>query len=422
MDDLQRRFRRLDRIGTPDLWTEAVGRAAELELAPRWRFSPSLAMIAVALLTVALAGTVAVGALLNREPPAPDTATYENGWLTAQDGCGRVIGIDPKTYESRELIAVECGADWSPADPVAWSSDGRWMVHLAPAHMATQSADASSDTTAIWLYDAESGTSQPVGTCPGFFCGLDISPDGSMVAFNTGEGIAIKDLDSGAQHDFELIGVSGSPAFSPDGRRLALSVIGGQTGVHVIDVAAVVAGVDQGRTRVGGIMAAWDPTWSPDGQWIAFERESGMRDHETESAWAGRPEDATMTLWMMRPDGGGARQLTAADGAQPIHAPTWSPDSTSIAFLSQGRRPDTIALWSVRTDGGSATRIYESACCVDDYRRPAWSPDGEWIGFGVGFADADESGTVLLRPDGSDARLVSTVVSEPVWQPIPKEP
>jgi hypothetical protein len=32
-----------------------------------------------------------------------------------------------------------------------------------------------------------------------------------------------------------------------------------------------------------------------------------------------------------------------------------------------------------------------------------------------------ESGVVLVRPDGSDARYVSDTAMEPVWQPIPED-
>ena len=79
MDDLRGRFRRLDRLATPNLWNEAVGRAAELELARRRTFTPAMGLIAAALLLAALAGTLAVGALLDRQTPDPVNVTYENG-------------------------------------------------------------------------------------------------------------------------------------------------------------------------------------------------------------------------------------------------------------------------------------------------------------------------------------------------------
>lgn len=50
-----------------------------------------------------------------------------------------------------------------------------------------------------------------------------------------------------------------------------------------------------------------DPTWSPDGQWIAYVLSPGH-------------------IYLMKPDGSGADYLT--DG----ELPSWSPDSRRIVF------------------------------------------------------------------------------------------
>ena len=99
MDELRGRFRRLDRVSAPDLWHEAVERAAQVEVAPRPTFNPGLALIAIALLLAALAGTIVVGAWLNRELPAPKIMTYDNGMIVAYAGCGRVVSLDPISLE-----------------------------------------------------------------------------------------------------------------------------------------------------------------------------------------------------------------------------------------------------------------------------------------------------------------------------------
>lgn len=62
MDELRARFRRIDRLATPDLWPEAVGRAAESETASLPRPMQALTSILVAALLLALlVGVVAVG-------------------------------------------------------------------------------------------------------------------------------------------------------------------------------------------------------------------------------------------------------------------------------------------------------------------------------------------------------------------------
>lgn len=418
---MQARFRRLDRIDAPDLWNEAVGRAAELELAPRRSFNPGIALIAVALLLAALAGTIVVGSWLNRQDPLPVRVEYDNGWLTAQDGCGGVVGIDATTFEPRTLVegATTCDpADWPPHEGVAWSSDGRRMAYLAASASAQ---DGSTDPGAIWVYDVDSDQTRQVGECPSFCSAIDISPDGSLVATIGAGGLTILETEGGALHNLDLFGIGSTPRFSPDGRQLVFTVSGGQTGVHVVDVADVIEGIDPGPTLVHRIVAALNPTWSPDGEWIAFEIESAVRADPDSAASPMDPPTMTTTLWVVRPDGSSGQQLTSVPDGELYAAPTWSADSTSIAFFSLGRT-GRVALWTVGIGDGQATPIYESPSRVDGVRSPAWSPDGAWIAFGLNLPGRpDDSGIVLVRPDGSDARRASPLSQHPVWQPIPAD-
>jgi TolB protein len=61
-------------------------------------------------------------------------------------------------------------------------------------------------------------------------------------------------------------------------------------------------------------------------------------------------------------------------------------------------------------DGGNARAITDSF--VDEYS-PAWSPDGQWIVYTAGTGQ-DGHGTFdlwLIRPDGSDQRLVTAAAN-----------
>jgi Tol biopolymer transport system component len=127
--------------------------------------------------------------------------------------------------------------------------------------------------------------------------------------------------------------------------------------------------------------------WSPDGNWIAYERDDG--------------------LYVIRRDGTGRRRIVRASLADP----TWSPDGKQIAFRTfadgGGLGVTDVARGGVRP----LTRNGE-----DD--NPVWSPDGRRISFmrwmGYGFS----IGTV--RPDGSDVRLLTPDwldAQEQTWSP-----
>ena len=414
MDDLQRRFRRLDRVTTPNLWTEAVARSVAVQAVPRRAFVPAYGLIAVALLLAALAGTIAMGALLDRNQPDA-LVEYDNGMLTLNAGCGTVVGIDPTTVQPRELSSgrAGCREGFGTAE---WSSDGRWMAYLV--------ADREDRGNDAWLYDAESGVARLLPGCASTQCvEVDISPDGSLATFLTVRveesddanrvvqffGLGLVETDSGVVHAIDLPGLAGRPSFSPDGDQIAITLQGGQSGVHVLDVADVMEGTFPQDSLVFGIVEAAKATWSPNGAWIAAE----VTSYRQASC-------CTPSLWVVRPDGTEARPLTSPLGGLGDRAPSWSPDSTTIAYVADTEQG--AELRTVPIDGGSVTRLRNMECC-GWIGQPAWSPDGEWIAFAQGGDDQgpEVSGIVIVRPDGSEPRLVSELTADPAWQPIPRD-
>jgi dipeptidyl aminopeptidase/acylaminoacyl peptidase len=91
----------------------------------------------------------------------------------------------------------------------------------------------------------------------------------------------------------------------------------------------------------------YDPSWSPDGKWIAYL--ATKRDVTTIDSVA---EDAH--LWVIPAAGGGGREL-GRELDRRVRSPEWSPDSRSVYFLAGDKGYSTIFRSSV--DGGRLSRF-----------------------------------------------------------------
>ncbi|HJU83260.1 MAG TPA: hypothetical protein VJ600_03545 [Holophagaceae bacterium] len=140
-----------------------------------------------------------------------------------------------------------------------------------------------------------------------------------------------------------------SPAWSPDGRKLAF-VQGdrrGNTDIMVLDLAS-------GRVRrlTDGMGINTEPCWNPSGTQIAFtsDREGGPQ------------------VFLMQEDGSGLRRLTSEGGYNA--SPAWSPSGSMIAYVS--RFEGKFDLFVYKLGEGKA---YQITTGVSTSESPAWSPD-----------------------------------------------
>ncbi len=130
--------------------------------------------------------------------------------------------------------------------------------------------------------------------------------------------------------------VDDQASLSPDGRRLAfVSTRENHTAnIWVLDLATkrvhnVTAGRDVQATEPGKPSGFFRPSWSPDGQWIAFssDRNTEWTGHEN---GAGAGHRQTLSVYVIRPDGTGLKRLT--DGTRSSGTPQWSADSKRVVF------------------------------------------------------------------------------------------
>ncbi len=82
--------------------------------------------------------------------------------------------------------------------------------------------------------------------------------------------------------------------------------------------------------------------------------------------------DRASDIYTVRPDGSKLKPLTRSRAIEV--GPTWSPDASRIAFVSD--RSGSPQIYLMDADGSNQTRLTFQG----DYNtHPAWSPDGRWI-------------------------------------------
>ncbi len=179
----------------------------------------------------------------------------------------------------------------------------------------------------------------------------------------------------------------GSPAISPDGRKVAYTVSELRmdndkpwTTVTHLWVASTAGGTPRQFTR--GEKSAGNPAWSPDGKYLAFLTN---RDKEEERQ-----------VWFIWPDGGEAWRITDHKGG--ISSFRFSPDGRRLLFTAADQpskeeeqkkkiRDDPFSfdqdfrmshIWTFDLESKEEKRLTEGDFTCSD---PQWSPDGRRITF-----------------------------------------
>src|SRR6266508_4356434 len=140
------------------------------------------------------------------------------------------------------------------------------------------------------------------------------------------------------------------------------------------------------------------PSWSPDGQKIAFDNGSPISDD----------------IYVMNADGTGVTQLTFNQAADV--APAWSPDGRKIAF--QSNRDGNLEIYVMNADGTSGqTRLTDYPGRDQD---PDWSPDGRKIAFerDIEPIELQILEVFVMNADGSGVTPLTSLPSEnghPGW-------
>ena len=191
-----------------------------------------------------------------------------------------------------------------------------------------------------------------------------IQPAGKIAFITNRDGnpeIYVMNADgSGPQRLTDNPAVDFGPAWSPDGQKIAFrsnrddpnpaacSPCNFEIYVMNADGSAV-----QRLTNDPDFV--FRPTWSPDGQKIAFTSD----------------RDGNFEVYVMNADGSAPQRLT--DNPAADTSPDWSPDGQKVAFASDrdGDRDGNPEIYIMNADGSAQTRITDNPANDAD---PVWQP------------------------------------------------
>ena len=246
-----------------------------------------------------------------------------------------------------------------------------------------------------------------------------------------------------ASNDLLRFRFVGDAVFSPDGHRIAYTVIlFGRPGrpspqLWIMDLAT------QKPTRIGDEKdVAGNPHWSPDGKWLAFQGRIG----EKHGLLISRPDGTEVTSLVSDVRGTNSPLPGAGEDL------TWSPDGKQIAFISStpderaaeaSGDPMVITRYLYKPDAGegmsrfndnqrlhifavdvASKQVRQLTQGIYDEHSIDWSPDGKEILFASnGEPNQDEFFNydifALKVADSSIRRLTTTEYNEygPLWSP-----
>ena len=182
---------------------------------------------------------------------------------------------------------------------------------------------------------------------------------------------------------------------SPDGTRIAFDMLG--------DIYTMPIGGGTPTRIAEGLAYEQQPRWSPDGKRIAFVSDRGGGDN----------------IWLMDADGGNRKQLTKED-FRLMNQPSWSPDGRYIVakkHFTTGRSLGTGEVWLFHVEGGGGVPLVKrvNERHQKELGEPTFSADGKGVYFtrnvtpGPIFEYAQDSNGALFAIERYDLETGETL-------------
>lgn len=223
------------------------------------------------------------------------------------------------------------------------------------------------------------------------------SPDGRRIAYVSFEGqqssIYVQTVRTGTRERVSSrAGINGAPVFSPDGRMLALtlSLDDGNLDIYTLDLTNQVL-----RRITNNSAIDTEPAWSADGDFLYFTSDR-----------AGSPQ-----IYRVEAEPGNRAQRVTFEGTYNTRARI-SPDGEQIALVHRNQGADRVAL----LDPANGYLNVLSRGQLDE--SPSFAPNGAMIIYAT--RDRGQGVLAAVSTDGRVHQRIASVggdVREPVWGP-----
>ena len=279
---------------------------------------------------------------------AIDEAAQRDVWTVAATGGQPVqITADP---------SIDLNPVWSPdGEHLYFISNRKGVMSLWRVAIDKASGKATSEPESVPTPASETQH-------------ITFSSDGKSLAYvgiNRAQNIKKLSFDSAKEKVTnatpEVIvssGEVGLPSISPDGQVLACQSIGASRDLFALKLDGSVLNqlTDDDSNELS-------PAWSPDGRRIAYySNKSGAYQ-----------------IWMINPDGSGAQQVTDTDSPGGVVLPLWSPDGSRLGYSLFGGRTLIMDLrkpWSAQTP---VEMPWIDAASKVFFVASSWSTDGKYL-------------------------------------------
>jgi Tol biopolymer transport system component/DNA-binding winged helix-turn-helix (wHTH) protein len=267
-------------------------------------------------------------------------------------------------------------------------------------------------TVSIWALYRPKGDTQltrlevvPLTGLRGFQATPAFSPDGTLVAFRQSDGARNTGIYAavvGGEKSIQLTKNAGDccPTWSPDGQEIAFSRYSDQE-LSIFTVSAL-GGTERRVYRGASNAGGSGISWSPEADVVAFsEGDPGDRTR----AWISELSLADSSV----------RRLTSPPPGSLDRAPVYSPDGGQMAFIRSTIAGVNNDVYVMAANGGSTKRL-----TFDDrpiMGPPAWTKDGREIIFSSNRGVA--TGLWRVSATGSEPRPVAGPVGTAEWPSIP---